>query len=227
MNAVTPSTAPDLAGRTVAEIAATLPGATAVFRRHKIDFCCGGQVPLPEAAQARGVPLPQLEAELGALALPAAGAAESLATDDLIDLIVSRYHDVHRRELPELVRLARRVEAVHRSNLDVPDGLADLLETLQAEMESHMQKEELVLFPMMRRGDRNPMIAAPISMMRHEHDDHGENLRAMDRLTTHGVPPEGACNTWRALYAGTRKLARDLMEHIHLENNVLFPRFGA
>lgn len=227
MNAVTPSTSQDFAGRTVAEIAATLPGATAVFRRHKIDFCCGGKVPLPDAASARGVPLPQLEAELGALALPVAGAAQSLATEDLIELIVTRYHDVHRRELPELVRLARRVEAVHRENLNVPTGLADLLETLQVEMESHMQKEEHVLFPMMRLGGRNPMIGAPITMMRHEHDDHGANLRAMDELTDHGVPPEGACNTWRALYAGIGQLCDDLYNHIHLENNVLFPQFEA
>jgi regulator of cell morphogenesis and NO signaling len=212
------------ATRPVAETAAALPGATAVFRRHKLDFCCGGGAPLAEAAAARGADLPAVEAELAALVPDQAVAPEETAA--LIDLIETRYHATHRRELPELIRLARRMEAVHGDNPAAPRGLAALLETLAAEMESHMQKEEQVLFPPMRRGG-HPMIGQPIAMMRHEHDDHGETLRALEALTDGGVPPAGACNTWRALYAGTRKLTDDLMEHIHLENNVLFPRFGA
>lgn len=212
---------------TVADIAAQQPGATAVFRRHKIDFCCGGKIPLAEAAANRGVPLDQIEAELAALASPAqAFAVENLANGDLIDLIETRYHATHRRELPELARLARRVEAVHRDKADTPHGLAELLESLLADMASHMAKEEAILFPMMRQGG-NAMIAHPIAVMRHEHDDHGVNLRAIAELTDNATPPDGACNTWRALYAGIRKLTDDLMEHIHLENNVLFPRFGA
>jgi len=210
--------------RPVGEIAAALPGATAVFRKHKLDFCCGGGAPLAEAAAARGASLPTLEAELAALVPDAAAPPQE--TDALIDLIETRYHATHRRELPELVRLARRVEAVHGDKPDAPRGLADLLATMSAELEDHMQKEEQVLFPLMRRGG-HPMIAHPIGMMRHEHDGHGEHLRALEALTDGGVPPAGACNTWRALYAGTRKLTEDVMEHIHLENNILFPRFGA
>jgi regulator of cell morphogenesis and NO signaling len=212
------------APRSVADIAATLPGATAVFRRHKLDFCCGGKAPLGEAVAARGGDLAVVEAELAGLVQSAAQAPA--ATDALIDLILERYHATHRRELPELIRLARRVEAVHGDRPGAPLGLAALLEELAAELEGHMQKEEGVLFPMMRRGG-HPMIAHPIGAMRHEHDDAGDLLRRVEELTGGGVPPEGACNTWRALYAGTRKFADDLMEHIHLENNVLFPRFDA
>ncbi len=213
-----------LASRTVADIAATLPGATAVFRRFKLDFCCGGQSPLGEAVAARGADLGAVEAELAALA-PAA-AAEPVETEALVAHIVARFHETHRRELPELVHLARRVEAVHGEREGAPLGLAAALEDLAAELESHMAKEEQVLFPMMLRGG-HPMIGHPIAAMRHEHDDAGEQLRLVEALTQGHVPPAGACNTWRALYAGTRKLADDLMEHIHLENNVLFPRFGA
>lgn len=212
------------AARPVAEIAASLPGATAVFRRHKLDFCCGGQAPLAEAVAARGADLGAVEAELAALVPGKATAPE--ATEDLIALIETRYHSTHRRELPELVRLARRVEAVHGDRAEAPHGLAELLSEIAAELEEHMQKEEQVLFPLMRRGG-HPMIGQPIGMMRHEHDGHGAQIRALEALTTGGVPPAGACNTWRALYTGTRKLTDDLMEHIHLENNVLFPRFGA
>ena len=210
------------ADRNIGEIAATLPGATAIFRRHKLDFCCGGGIPLAEAAAKRAAPLGEIEADLAALTPSDAALPQS--TGALIDLIVARYHDTHRRELPELIALARRVERVHADNPDVPAGLAHLLTTMEAELGDHMAKEENVLFPMMRRGG-HPMIAQPIAMMRHEHDDHGEHLEQMDRLTHGGVPPAGACNSWRALYAGTRKLAEDPTEHVHIENNILFPRF--
>jgi regulator of cell morphogenesis and NO signaling len=215
---------PGFAVRSVADIAATLPGATAVFRRHKLDFCCGGAAPLAEAVAARGADLGTVEAELAALVRAEADAPAD--TDALIDLIVTRYHAAHRRDLPELIRLARRVEAVHGDREGAPVGLSTVLEDLAAELESHMAKEEGVLFPMMRRGG-HPMIAHPIGAMRHEHDDAGEHLKLIEGLTNGGVPPEHACNTWRALYAGTRAFADELMEHIHLENNVLFPRFGA
>jgi regulator of cell morphogenesis and NO signaling len=230
MDATTPAAfvpsqaGPALAQRAVADIAATLPGATAIFRRHKIDFCCGGQASLTEAAAGRGVALEPLLAEL--VALQPEDMAVPQDTDELTRLIETRYHTAHRRELPELVRLARRVEAVHGDKPGVPHGLADLLERMEAELGAHMLKEEQVLFPMMRRGG-HPMIGHPIAVMRAEHDDHGEQLRALEALTDGGKPPAGACNTWRALFAGTRKLADDLAEHMHLENNVLFPRFGA
>lgn len=210
------------ADRTIGEIAATLPGATAIFRRHKLDFCCGGGVSLAEAATKRAAPLHEIETALAGLAPSEMALPQSTAA--LIDLIEQRYHATHRRELPELIALSRRVERVHAGNPDVPAGLADLLTTMEAELSDHMAKEERVLFPMMRRGG-HPMIAQPIAMMRDEHDDHGEHLEAMDGLTHGGVVPEGACNTWRALYAGTRKLAEDLTEHVHIENNILFPRF--
>lgn len=214
------------ARRTLADIAATLPGATSVFRRHKLDFCCGGRVPLAQAAAECGLAVDELEAELDAvtsLGLPAERPAETLA---LIDLIETRYHATHRRELPELIRLARRVEAVHKDHPAVPRGIAALLERISGELEVHMKKEELILFPMMRRGG-HPMIAQPIAVMLAEHDDHGVQLRELEALTNDFVAPDDACPTWRALYVGVSKLADDLMEHIHTENNILFPRFQA
>lgn len=212
------------AERTLADIAVTLPGATDVFRRHKLDFCCGGQVSLARAAGERGLAVAEIEAELrivAALGLPAERPDETPA---LIDLIETRYHAAHRRALPELIRLGRRVEAVHKDNPAVPRGIAALLERMSGELEVHMKKEELILFPMMRRGG-HPMIAQPISIMLAEHDDHGVHLRELEALTNDFVAPGDACPTWRALYVGAKKLADDLVEHIHTENNVLFPRF--
>ena len=144
----------------------------------------------------------------------------------LIDHILARYHEVHRAQLPELVRMARRVEAVHREHPDVPAGLADFLEQMEQELLSHMMKEEQVLFPMLKAGG-NPFVVQPIGMMRHEHVDHGVALEKLAALTDDATPPAEACNTWRALYAGIAQLNDDLINHIHLENNVLFPQFEA
>jgi regulator of cell morphogenesis and NO signaling len=212
------------AQRQVADIAVNLPGATQVFRKHKIDFCCGGQVPLAAAAAAGGRPLAAIEAELAALETGTADAPQS--NEELIQHILDRYHATHRAELPELVRLAARVEERHAGNALVPQGIHAALVELTDALEEHMQKEEQILFPLMRAGG-HPMISAPIGRMRFEHDEHGERLARLEALA-HGfeLPPE-ACPTWRALYTGVRKLIDDVHEHVHLENNVLFARFGA
>ena len=216
--------APGFATSTLAEIAATLPGATGLFRRRKLDFCCNGRVALADAATAKGLSLDELQTELEAIAALALPAAQPEATEDLIALIETRYHAAHRREFPELIRLARRVEAVHKAHEAAPHGLAELLARMEGELEAHMCKEEQVLFPLMRRGG-HPMLAQPIAVMLAEHDDHGAHLRRIETLTADFTPPDDACPTWRALYVGVRKLADDLVEHIHIENNVLFPRF--
>lgn len=210
---------------TVGEIAANLPGATAVFRRFGMDFCCKGNVALADSARERGVALADVERALAALdnAAPAAAPQESVA---LVDHIIARYHDTHRRELPELIQLARKVEKVHAKRSDAPRGLADLLERMSTELQQHMAKEELILFPAMKQS-MAAGLDMPIARMRHEHDDHGAHLRELDRLTNSITVPADACRTWQALYAGLAKLTDELMEHIHLENNVLFPRFSA
>jgi regulator of cell morphogenesis and NO signaling len=220
-----PATATLSADQQIGQIAVQLPGATAVFRRLKLDFCCGGQVPLATAAAEKGLDVNAVLSELAALQRPSA-IAEMREPGALVDHILTRYHDVHRVQLPELIRMARRVEAVHRDNPDVPTGLADLLEEIEQELLSHMQKEETILFPMLKSGG-NPFVGQPIGMMRAEHVDHGGALDQLNALTHDATPPAGACNTWRALYAGIAQFGDDLINHIHLENNVLFPQFEA
>jgi regulator of cell morphogenesis and NO signaling len=209
--------------RTLADIARELPGATAVFRRHKLDFCCGGNQPLAAAAAALGIDAAAVERELEALT--PADAEAPAAPLPLIDHILIRYHETHRRELPELIALALRVEATHAQHPDVPKGLANLLEHIAEAIEQHMQKEEQILFPMMRAGMAG-MVSGPIAVMEHEHVEHGERLHQLETMTNDHTPPSDACPTWQALYAGTRKLVDDVMQHIHLENNVLFPQFA-
>ncbi len=159
-------------------------------------------------------------------ALPDEDEAIPDSTGEIIAFILNRYHNVHRDELPALIALARKVESAHASHPEVPNGLADFLEEVADSLETHMQKEEQVLFPMIERGG-HPMIGHPIAMMRAEHDDHMENLAALAGLTGGFKLPEDACGSWRALYAGLAKLSADIERHIGVENNVLFPRFGA
>jgi regulator of cell morphogenesis and NO signaling len=214
----------NLLDQTIGDIACELPGATAVFHAHRLDFCCGGGKPLRDAIAKRGADQDAVLEGLAALAPRGAGDRDWRAVNnpELIEHILARFHERHREQLPELIRLARRVEHVHGERPECPRGLTDHLETMASELESHMEKEEQILFPMLRAS--NPMAAAPISVMRFEHDQHGEALAALEALTNNITPPPGACNTWRALYAGMAQLRSDLMEHIHLENNVLFQR---
>ena len=213
----------DRAQQAIGQIAVNLPGSTAVFRRLKLDFCCGGQVPLQQACNSKGLPLDAVLAELASLERSSEAPATE-APEAMIEHILTRYHAVHREQLPELIRMARRVEAVHRESPDVPHGLAAHLEAMEAELLDHMDKEEQVLFPMLQQGGQ-AMASGPIHVLREEHTGHGQMLERLMALTGDATPPTGACNTWRALYAGIAQLSDDLINHIHLENNLLFPQF--
>lgn len=214
--------------QTLGQLARRIPGATRVFDAHRFDFCCGGNQTLRTAAAAAGVDATPIIEELRALESRAAAGTRDWSEADaaaIVQHILERYHAVHREQLPELIRLARKVEHVHAEREDCPHGLADHLSVMAQEMESHMRKEELVLFPMIERG-HGAMAEAPINVMRMEHDDHGVALRRLEELTDDITPPRQACTTWRALYAGLRTFRQDLMEHIHTENNILFERFA-
>lgn len=210
---------------TLGHIASSLPGATRVFHDFHLDFCCGGQKSLRQAAQERGIDAEQVQQRLLGLSGEAQDAEDwrTVPAPRLIEHILQRYHAVHRQQLPELIRLAARVEQVHAGRAHCPLGLTDLLMTMRQELESHMQKEEQILFPMIQRGG-GVMIGGPISVMRYEHEQHGDALERLVELTDDMQPPANACNTWSALYSGLDALRRDLMQHIHLENNLLFPQ---
>lgn len=214
-------TGSELRNQSIGEIAAERPGAAAIFREYGLDYGCGGDASLATAAAGRGVELAEIESALAQL-----DTSEDFALADtrgLIEHVLSRFHEAHRRELPDLIALAQRVEGVHADHPAVPKGLARFLERVGHELESHMAKEEQILFPMMRAG--HPAAPGPISVMRSEHVDHGVSLAALAALTHNMQPPEDACGSWRALYTGVRKLSDDLVEHIHTENYSLFPRF--
>ncbi|MSU91836.1 hypothetical protein GE300_19870 [Rhodobacteraceae bacterium 2CG4] len=143
---------------------------------------------------------------------------------ELTRYIETRYHARHRRQLTSLVKLAEMVEDLHCDDVGVPKGLADLLAEMVGEMEVHMRKEELILFPAIRRGG-GPGIEDPLAAIRADHDGHAREISRIRSLTHDMNPPRGACTSWATLYAELAELVDDLTEHIRLENDVLFPQF--
>jgi len=159
-----------------------------------------------------------------ALMTAATGSTPPAGLDALISHILERYHDVHRREFPEAIALARKVEAVHVAEPECPRGLADHLALMLDDLESHQRREEQVLFPMLLAGG-GPMAPFPIGRMMAEHRDVDEQLALVRALTRDFSAPPGACETWRALALACRKLDADLREHMRLENEEVFAPF--
>lgn len=149
--------------------------------------------------------------------------ATDAPTGALIDHIQTRYHDTHRRELPELIALARKVETAHATDPDTPHGLTHALEAMVVELEAHMREEEAIVFSALRTGGAGHAADA-IPHLREAHEGQEAALNRIAAIT-HGFRlPRGACPRWQRLYAGLGKLVEDLDEHMYLENEVLFPR---
>lgn len=211
----------------VGQIATEHPLATKVFARHGIDFCCGGGKPLGEVCEKLGLDskaiLDEIEREI---AQPSEKQVrwDEAPLDELIQHILTAYHAPLKEELPRLESMSRKVVDVHRDKR--PEMLPELLTVfigLKAELDQHMVKEEQILFPMIQRG-QGAMAGGPISVMEHEHDSAGRALHRLRELTDGYEVPAGACSTWRALWHGLAALEDSLHRHIHLENNILFPR---
>lgn len=222
---------------TLGDLAREHPSTTRVFLRYHLDFCCGGRRTLAEACQRAGLDAAKIADEVEQEARrdesPQSGEGptwtRSPRWDDrplteLADHIEHHYHAALRRDLPPLIEAARKVERVHASRPAVPSGLAAELSTFLAEMQSHMGKEENILFPMIRRGARGEAVYMPVRVMESEHDGHRQHLAKLRELTHDLALPPEACSTWKALYHGLETLEADLMQHIHLENNILFMR---
>lgn len=211
----------------VGQLAAEYPLATRVFARHRMDFCCGGDRTLGAVCAEKGLDpesiLREIREELGR---PEDGGKrwDRAPLEELIQHIITAYHWPLEEELPRLEAMARKVYQVHRDK--DPERLHSMLSVylgLKRELEQHMEKEEQILFPMIQNG-QGAMTGGPVSVMEEEHAAVGVALGQLRALTREYVAPDGACNTWRALWAGFEALERSLHQHIHLENNILFPR---
>ena len=207
---------------TVGQIAAETPAAVRVFEKYGIDFCCGGRKGFVEVCASRGLDADAVITEIEAASVR--GIAEetdwrTAPLGALIDHIVSRHHVYLKTNLPRIEAMIAKV--MHAHGAAVPP-IAKVFTDMKEELDSHLMKEEAILFPMIR--DTNHGALGPIRVMLAEHDSAGDALVTLRRLTQDYKTPAGACNTWKALYFELSDLERDLHRHIHLENNILFPR---
>ena len=233
MNAISPD-------MTVGDIVTRHPATLPVFERLGIDYCCGGGRRLDEAASAIGLGWQEVSAHIGAaLAEPAdAPAQPSWANAPLTDLmghIVDRYHGKLRELMPMLSQMGEKVINAHGDRHPEVRDVAATFTGLRNELESHMMKEEHVLFPFIEQlesglGHRHPMlghISSPIAMMMQEHDSAGAALATLRAATASYTAPPDGCTTFTGYYGQLAVLERELHEHIHLENNILFPKAAA
>jgi|CXWL01.1.fsa_nt_gi regulator of cell morphogenesis and NO signaling len=215
----------------VADVAREHPSTVRVFQRHGVDFCCGGKRSLAEACAKHHLDLDVLVSDLEAAVDGSAGAGfgppATASLADLAKYIVGRYHVSLRAELPRLGAMVDKVDRVHGEHAPEIPPLAAAFRELVAEITDHLVQEEELAFPLIARleaGDRPRDLVAPLSVLEDQHAAVGALLARL-RATSHDyTPPEWACNTFRGLYHGLAELERELQEHIHLENNVLFPR---
>jgi len=223
-----------LSERTVGELVAERPGRSRIFQGHQIDFCCQGGRTLQEVCKRKGlsleVILEQMEAEEKSSG--ASGVEEKnpalLPPDALVEYIIHTHHDFLREELPRLYAMSSRVAQVHGHHTPSVIQVFQVFDSLTREVDEHITKEEEVLFPAIVKltddgGEGTEAVESPMDEMMHEHESTGAMLLQLRELTNGYQPPEQACNTWRALYAGLADLEENMHRHIHLENSVLFP----
>lgn len=220
----------------VGDLVREVPSRARVFESMKIDYCCGGKISLQEACAKNRVNadevvkrLQQCDGQVNDLSTVD---ADAMSLTDLADHIEATHHAYLREELPRLDWMTEKVARVHG------DKEPRLLTTRQAfvalknELEPHMLEEESVVFPIVRQleapperpGNRGGSVANPIRQMEHEHDQAGISLASLNESTDGYTPPDWACNTYRAMLDALSQLERDMHQHIHKENNVLFPK---
>ncbi|MEI6467047.1 MAG: iron-sulfur cluster repair di-iron protein [Verrucomicrobiota bacterium] len=220
---------------TLGAMVAAHPLLSRVFERIGLDYCCGGKRTLAESCAAKGLDAGTVAVMLEvAVARPSAVPVVDAAGMTLValaDHIEATHHAYLRDELPALVEKADRVAAKHGERDPRLAAVATTMRALTSEMFSHMLKEEQILFPLVRTLERDGEVggpcgslAHPIRQMESEHDGAGAAVARMRELTDGFTPAADACNTHRALLAGLAGLELDLHEHVHKENNVLFPR---
>ena len=224
---------------TVREIALEQPTAIHVFEQFGIDYCCGGRKPLAEACAARNLEIDSVLAALEEAEKKPGIEIDSWAEKSLESLsshIVARHHAYVRRELPRLGQLAEKVVNRHGSTKPELPVIAAILMQLHEELIQHLAKEEAMLFPYIVALEQSVSLGAarpqscfgavvnPIAMMTQEHDAAGSLLSEIRRLSGNFTTPEDACPTFHAFYDGLEEFEQDLHQHIHLENNILFPR---
>jgi regulator of cell morphogenesis and NO signaling len=219
---------------TVAQLAISHPGALAVFTKYNIDYCCGGHRSLEKACHRIGLDPEKIKKEMDQTQVTNGTEnfhPENWSSSFLADYIVENHHGYVRKAIPELEPLLDRVCDRHGNDSIELFKIRENFLELAEELTNHMRKEEMVLFPAIKKLEANngsyvqPIIEGPIQMMEHEHIIAGDLVKQIRTLSNNYTPPDWACPTFRITYQRLQEFDNDLMTHIHLENNILFERF--
>jgi regulator of cell morphogenesis and NO signaling len=233
----------DVSETTVAELVAENYRTAEVFKKYGIDFCCGGKKKIEQVCADRHIDVEQLENDLKAV--------QNLSVDTephftewplvlLADYIIAVHHKYVNNNLGLITEFAEKVARVHGEHNPENIEILKLWKQVVSELTMHMKKEELVLFPYIKNIERYSTreikefppshfgtVNNPIRMMEQEHELAGSLMKRIEELSHQFTPPSHACNTYKVLYAKLREFQEDLFKHIHLENNILFPRAAA
>jgi regulator of cell morphogenesis and NO signaling len=227
--------------RTVRELALEKPGAARVFEKLGIDYCCGGKQTLEQACRSAGIPVDNVlnaleEAHPSESVVTKDGDWQTAPLTDLMSHIKNTHHKYTREEIARLSPLFDKVCSVHGERHPELIALRETFRGLAQELTTHMMKEEMILFPYMERMEESVIqkepilpppfgtVRNPVSMMEHEHDSAGNALRALRASSNGYLAPSDACVSFQTLYKTLAEFEADLHQHIHLENNILFPR---
>lgn len=229
----------ELGEKLVGEIAASDLRKAEVFRKYGIDFCCGGRQTLKEACAEKGLEVSTIEQELGQSTTSRGQRPlefNEWRQDFLVEYIVNMHHGYVRKTLPELLALASKVARVHGASHPELLRIQELAELVGRELTSHMDKEESILFPYIQslvqaedsgKGAGTAQFGSirnPIRMMEHEHDEAGRIMAEIRSLSNEYLVPDDACTSYTMLYRMLEEFEHDLHIHVHLENNILFPK---
>jgi len=227
-----------IGNKTVAEIVTENIKTAHVFKKHGIDFCCGGGITIEKACRKKNIDVALLENELANVDTQNSNAYKysSWNLGFLIDHIINVHHTYVEESIPLIIQYANKVAKVHGHHYTECVEINTLFTEVANELTTHMKKEELILFPFIKKlvqakkeGTTVPTphfgtVNNPIAMMEDEHENAGAIFKKIAELSNNYTPPESACNTFKALYAKLQEFEQDLHQHIHLENNILFPK---
>jgi regulator of cell morphogenesis and NO signaling len=229
----------DMTKVSMADVALTFPGALEILTKYNLDFCCGGKKPFREVCQKSGVDADEVWQEImQARATRGMDNRMNFNLWDLsllVDFILQHHHRYVRNSIPQITELLDKVCSVHGSDTPVLFSIREDFSALAEELMAHMPKEEGILFPAIRKivdqAKANMNVTAAqshlkviIGVMEHEHERAGDLIKSIRSLTENYTPPGYACPTFAMTYVMLKEFDNDLMQHIHVENNVLFPK---
>lgn len=225
--------------RTLAQIVNKNHLAASVFEKYHLDFCCKGKRTLQQACaesdlKVEGV-IAELETEFNSNSSSGTINFDDLTLTRLADYIVTTHHSFVIKESPQILAYLEKVASKHGDRHPEMLKVVELFAAVKEEMDQHMQKEELILFPRIKEIEKqvaegreiqinHTYLQAPINMMEQEHDQAGALMSEINKLTDNYVPPADACTTYRLSFAAMKAFEMNLHQHVHLENNILFPK---